>query len=256
MGHIIAISNRKGGTGKSTSTLNIGAALARKGYRVLLVDLDPQANLTQAMGLETAPYTIHGALVGLHRLQAVQTGVANLALVAGSSALSALERQRGHETGSELLLRQLLADFRERCDFILLDCPPALDLLTINAYACATQVYVPLEAQLFSTSGFELVVKLTARVQQQLNPSLVVGGCFFTRFDRRKILRREVSDELRATYPNLVLTTTIRETVALSEAPHLRQDIFTYAASSAGAADYQALTEEILQRCPVALPNG
>jgi chromosome partitioning protein len=250
MGHILAISNRKGGTGKSTSTLNIGAALARLGHRVLLVDLDPQANLTQSLGLETTPHTIYGALAGEHRLQAVPTGVVNLLLVAGSPALSSLERQRGHEAGSELLLQQLLVDFRERCHFILLDCPPSLDLLTLNAYACANQVYVPLEAQLFSTQGFELVVELVARVQRQLNPALELGGCFFTRYDRRKVLRREVGDELRAKYPQLVLNTTIREAVSLAEAPHLRQDIFTYAAHSAGAADYQALTEEILQRYP------
>lgn len=256
MGYVLAISNRKGGTGKSTSTHNIGAALARLGYRVLLVDLDPQTNLTQAMGLEAAPYTIYGALAGQHRLQAVQTGIANLLLVAGSPSLSALERQRGHEAGSELLLRQLLADFRERCDFILLDCPPALDLLTLNAYACATHVYAPLEAQFFSTSGFELVVQLVARVQQQLNPDLTLGGCFFTRYNQRRVLRREVMDELRATYPSLVLSTTIRETVCLAEAPHLRQDIFTYAADSAGAADYQALAEEILQRCPITILHG
>jgi len=250
MGYVIALSNRKGGTGKSTSALNIGAALARANYRVLLVDLDPQRNLTQALALESTPYTLYEALMKEHRLQAVPTGIPNLLLVAGSPALSSVERQQGAEAGSERQLQLLLADFRTRCDYIILDCPPALDLLTLNAYVCATHVFVPLEAQLFSTEGFELVVELVARVRQQLNPTLELAGCFFTRYDRRKVLRREVAEELRAKYPGLVLHTTIRETIALAESAQLRQDIFSYSAQSAGAADYQTLTEEILQRCP------
>lgn len=248
MKKILAVSNRKGGTGKSTSTLNLGAALARAGHRVLLVDLDPQANLTQALGLEDAEQTVFGALVGDHPPQAYPTCAERLLLLAGSPALSTLERRLGQTTGSELLLRQLLTPLVPRCDYILLDCPPALDLLTLNAYACAQQVYVPIEAQLFSLKGFELVVELVARVQQQLNPALRMGGGFFTRYDRRKILRRETAEQLRIKYPQLVMQTVIRETIALAEAPHLHQDIFTYAASSAGAADYQALAEEILSR--------
>jgi chromosome partitioning protein len=244
----IAISNRKGGVGKSTSVLNIGAALARSGYTVLLIDLDPQANLTQALGMEMAPRNINGALLGEYRPRAYPTCAAKMLLLAGSPALSAVERTKGREPGSELLLRELLTPFQSRCDFILLDCPPALDLITLNAYACAQQIYVPLEAQMFGLQGLELVLELVARVRQRLNPELEVGGAFFTRFDKRKILRRETSEQLRAKYPGLVLESVIRESVGLGEAPHLHQDIFTYAPSSAGAADYQALTTEILSR--------
>jgi chromosome partitioning protein len=248
MTRVLAISNRKGGVGKSTSVLNIGAALARTGHTVLLVDLDPQANLTQALGMEAAPHNINGALLGEYRPKAYETCAKNLVLLAGSPALSAIERTKGRETGSEFLLRELLAPFQTRCDFILLDCPPALDLITLNAYACAQQIFVPLEAQLFGLQGLELVLELVARVQQRLNPELEIGGAFFTRFDKRKILRRETAEQLRVKYPSLVLESVIRESIGLGEAPHLHQDIFTYAPASAGAADYQALTAEILTR--------
>jgi chromosome partitioning protein len=228
--------------------LNIGAALARAGHTVLLVDLDPQANLTQALGMEAAPRNINGALLGEYRTSAYPTGTKNLVLLAGSPTFSAMERTKGWEPGSEFLLRELLTPFQTRCDFILLDCPPSLDLITLNAYACARQIYVPLEAQLFGIQGLELVLELVARVQQRLNPALEVGGAFFTRFDKRKILRRETAEQLRAKYPGLVLEATIRESIGLGEAPHMHQDIFTYAPSSAGASDYQALTAEILAR--------
>jgi chromosome partitioning protein len=123
MTRVLAISNRKGGVGKSTSVLNIGAALARVGHTVLLVDLDPQANLTQALGMEAAPRNINGALLGEYRPRAYPTCAENLVLLAGSPALSAMERIKGREPGSEILLRELLAPFQTRCDFILLECP-------------------------------------------------------------------------------------------------------------------------------------
>lgn len=247
MSKILAFTNQKGGVGKTTSTANVGAALARAGHRVLLVDLDPQTNLTKGLGLVDAKHNVYGALLGEYHLKAYPLHD-KLALVAGSPALSGFEKVKGDELDREFLLKELLEPVRERCDYILLDCPPALGLVTLNAYACAQALYIPLEAQLYATDGLEKVLELVGRVQRRLNPALAVGGVFFTRHDKRKVLRRETAEQLRAQHPGLVLDTVIRESIALGEAPHLGQDIFTYAPQSAGAADYQALVAEILTR--------
>jgi len=247
MSKILAFTNQKGGVGKTTSTANVGAGLARAGKRVVLVDLDPQANLTKGLGLLDAKQNVYGALLGEYRLKAYSLRE-NFALVAGSPALSGFEKVKGDELDREFLLKDLLEPLRERCDYILLDCPPALGLVTLNAYACAQALYIPLEAQMYAADGLEKVLELVGRVQRRLNPALAVGGVFFTRHDKRKVLRRDTAEQLRAAHPGLVLDTVIRESIALGEAPHLGQDIFAYAPQSAGAADYQALVAEILTR--------
>ena len=245
---VLAISNQKGGVAKTTSAINIAAALARIGQRVVLVDLDAQCNLTTAVGLAGATQNVYGALLGEYRLKAYATGTDNLVVVAGAPALSAFEQVKRQDPNRDFLLRDLLAPLEQRCDFVVLDCPPALDLITVNAYACAHEVYIPTEAQLFGINGVTKVISLVERMRQQLNPDLKVGGIFFTRFDKRKVLRREGAELVRSQYPGLVLASVIRESIALSEAPHQGQDIFTYAAQSAGATDYQALAMEILSR--------
>jgi chromosome partitioning protein len=247
MSKILAFTNQKGGVGKTTSTANVGAGLARAGQRVLLVDLDPQGNLTKGLGLVGAEQNVYGALLGEYKIKAYSLRE-NLALVAGSPALSGFEKLKGDELDREFLLKELLEPLSKRCDYILLDCPPALGLVTLNAYACAQALYIPLEAQMYATDGLEKVLELVSKVKRRLNPALVVGGVFFTRHDKRKVLRRETAEQLRVAHPGLVLDTVIRESIALSEAPHTGQDIFAYAPTSAGAADYQALVAEILTR--------
>ena len=247
MSKILAFTNQKGGVGKTTSTAHVGAGLARAGQRVLLVDLDPQGNLSKGLGLVGAEQNVYGALLGEYKLKAYPLRD-NLALVAGSPALSGFEKIKGDELDREFLLKELLEPLSNRCDYILLDCPPALGLVTLNAYACAQALYIPLEAQMYATDGLEKVLELVSKVKRRLNPALVVGGVFFTRHDKRKVLRRETAEQLRVAHPGLVLDTVIRESIALSEAPHTGQDIFAYAPMSAGAADYQALVAEILTR--------
>ncbi|MFC6225672.1 ParA family protein [Hymenobacter artigasi] len=246
MSKILAFTNQKGGVGKTTSTANIGAGLVRAGKRVLLVDLDPQANLTKGLGLVDADKNVYGALLKEYPLKAYKAH--DMWLVAGSPALSGFEKLKGDELDREFLLKELLEPVREKFDYILLDCPPALALVTLNAYACSQELYIPLEAQLYATDGLEKVLDLVSRVQRRLNPELKVGGIFFTRHDARKVLRRETAEQMRTKYPKLVLNSFIRESIALGEAPHLAKDIFTYAPQSAGATDYQALVAEILTR--------
>jgi chromosome partitioning protein len=247
MSKILAFTNQKGGVGKTTSTANIGAALARAGHKVMLVDLDPQINLTKGLLTGKVEKTVYGALLEDYKAHPYKVGE-NLALLAGSTAISGFEKVKGDEVDREYLLKEMLEPFREKFSFILLDCPPALGLITLNAYTCADALYIPLEAQLYATDGVEKVIELVGKVQKRMNPGLQVGGIFFTRYDQRKVLRRETADQLRVKYPGLVLQATIRESIALGEAPHLAQDIFTYAPKSAGASDYQALVEEILTR--------
>ncbi|MBO0361023.1 ParA family protein [Hymenobacter sp. BT186] len=245
MGKIIAFTNQKGGVGKTTSTVNIGAGLAQEGHRVVLVDLDPQCNLTHGLGQRDLKLNVYGALLKEYPLK-VYPLLHNLGLVAGSPTISSFEKVKGDELDREFLLKDLLEKLKERCDYILLDCPPALGLITLNAYACADLIYIPLEAQLYATDGLEKVLEMVGRVKRRVNPSLTVGGIFFTRFDTRKILLRETAETIREKYPDLVLTSRIRETIGLGEAPHLGKDIFSYAPTSAGAADYKALVQEIL----------
>ena len=247
MSKIIAVTNQKGGVGKTTSTANIGAGLAKVGQRVLLVDLDPQTNLTKGLGLVGAEKNVYGALLGEYNLELYDL-YDNLALVAGTSALSGFDKAKGDEVDREFLLKELLEPLKEQYDYVLLDCPPSLGLVMLNAYACAHALYIPLEAQLYATDGLEKVLELVKRMQRRLNPELRVGGIFFTRYDKRKVLRRETAEQLRIKYPGLVLESVIRESIALGEAPHLGKDIFTYAPISAGSTDYQALVVEILTR--------
>lgn len=247
MAKIIALSNQKGGVGKTTSTVNIGAGLARAGHKVVMIDLDPQINLTRGLRVEFAENNIYGALLGEYQFRA-QPLQHNLAVVPGAPALSSFDKVKGDELDREFILKDLLSPIRDKCDFILLDCPPALGLITLNAYACADSLLIPLEAQLYATDGLEKVLELVSRVQRRLNPALKIDGIFFTRFDGRKILRRETAETIREKYPDLVLNSFIRETIGLGEAPHLGQDIFSYAPNSAGSQDYKQLIAEILTR--------
>jgi len=247
MSKILAFTNQKGGVGKTTSTANIGAGLARAGHKVMLVDLDPQTNLTKGLLTGKVDKNVYGALLEDYKAHPYKISD-NLGLLAGSTAISGFEKVKGDELDREYLLKELLEPLRDKCDYILLDCPPALGLITLNAYTCADALYIPLEAQLYATDGVEKVIELVGKVQKRMNPGLQIGGIFFTRYDQRKVLRRDTADQLRAKYPGLVLNATIRESIVLGEAPHLAQDIFSYAPKSAGAADYQALVEEILVR--------
>lgn len=248
MSRIIVFSSNKGGVGKTTSTINFGAALAQAGKKVVLVDLDPQGNLTKGVGLENPERTLYGALLKEYPLKVYPTAQENLFVVAGSAALSSFEKVKGDELDREYLLKELLAPLLSRCDFVLLDCPPALCLLTINAYVCAHYLCVPTEAQLFAVEGLKKALSLVQRVQRRLNPGLQVAGILLTRYNHRKVLHRETAEDLRAEFPNLLLDSVIRESIALGEAPHLAKSIFVHQPLSAGSKDYQAMATEMLTR--------
>lgn len=248
MSSVFVFSSNKGGVGKTTSTINFGAALARADKKVVLVDLDPQSNLTRGVGLENPERTLYGALLKEYPLKVYPTTQENLFVVAGSAALSSFEKVKGDELDREYLLKELLAPMIQRCDFVLLDCPPALGLLTINAYTCAHYLCVPTEAQLYAMEGLKKALDLVQRVQRRLNPSLQVAGILLTRYNRHKVLHREMAEVLRTEYPNLLLESVIRESISLGEAPHVGESIFAHQPQSAGAQDYQAMANEMLTR--------
>lgn len=247
MAHVIALSNHKGGVGKTTTTANVGAALAALGKSVLLVDLDPQANLSQSLGHPNAQQTIYGALQGLYALPVLPI-VQGLALCPSTLDLSGAEIELASEPGREYLLAQLLEPLRPGFDFILIDCPPSLGLLTVNALAAADGLYIPLQPQYLATQGLAKLTQITQKVAQRLNKGLALEGIIITQYDSRKILNRDVVASLEEHFPGLVFTTKIRDNVALAEAPAQGLDIFRYSPRSYGAQDYLELSKEILSK--------
>jgi chromosome partitioning protein len=244
----IAISNHKGGVGKTTSTLNIGAGLALRKQKVLLIDLDAQANLTQCCGLENPEKTIYGAFRGEYPLTPYQVKD-NLHVVASCLDLAGIELEIGAKIGRERMLTKLLIPLVDEYDYILFDCPPSLGLITVNAFCAADKVYIPLQAQFLALHGLDKLMEIMKMVKDEmLNPSIDVAGVFVTQYDKRKILNRDISDSISGFFKEKVFSTIIRDNVALAEAPASSQDIFTYSPDSPGAKDYKDLVSEILKR--------
>jgi chromosome partitioning protein len=247
MAKTISILNQKGGVGKTTSTINIGSWMATLGYKVLLIDLDPQANLTAAFGIINPEFTIYGTMLNEYPIKAYQLDD-TLSLVASTPNLSGLERSLANEIDKEFILQEKIKAVSNAFDIIILDCPPSLGLITINALVASSSVYTPLEAQLFSTDGLLKVFEMVNKIQKRLNPMIEIKGIFFTRYDKRKILKRDILESISKEYPELILKSYIRENISLSEAPHVGMDIFKYDANAIGCIDYSDLAEEILTK--------
>ena len=249
MSKIITLSNHKGGVGKTTSTINLGAALSEKGKRVLLIDLDPQANLTQSLRIQIqdVSQSIYGAMRGVERLLPVSV-FAGLDVIPSTLDLSGAEIELSSETGREYILRELIEPLRNKYDFILIDSPPSLGLLTLNALTAANEVLIPLQAEYLATQGLTKLLEVVQKVQARLNKELSIGGVFITQYDKRKILNRNVAEVVGNGYAGYMLNTRIRDNVALAEAPAAGLDIFRYSPKSPGAEDYTALANELLSK--------
>lgn len=260
MATFYAVVNQKGGVGKTTTTVNLGAALSECERRVLLVDIDPQSNLTTHLGLAntddgdlsnvgadpTLPST-YDVLKGNRRIKDVIVERSERLHVAPSSLLlSAADLELGGVVGRELILRRALKEITEDYDDVIIDCPPALGLLSLNALAAVDRVIVPVQSEYLALHGVRQLLDTIDQVRSIYNPALVVGGVLICLHDNRRRLARAVSDTIRAYFGDLVFGTVIRTNVSLAEAPANGQTIFEYAAKSSGAEDYAELVQEIL----------
>ncbi|MCB0557174.1 MAG: ParA family protein [Phaeodactylibacter sp.] len=247
MGKIFSLLNHKGGVGKTTSAINIGAGLVELGKKTLLIDLDPQANLSLSLGATRPPLTIYEALRGESELMPVSVKE-NMDLVVSTLDLSGAEMELINEAGREFILRELFAPIREEYDFIIIDCPPSLGLLTLNALTSSDFVLIPLQTEFLALQGLAKIKQVIQKVKLRLNKNLHVGGVIATMYDSRKVLNRDVVETIKKYFGELVFDTMIRDNVALAEAPSQRKDIFDYSRNSSGAEDYLNLCREILVR--------
>lgn len=247
MSKVISISNHKGGVGKTTSAINIGAGLHKLGKKILLIDLDPQANLSQSLGLINQDRNVYGAIRGDYKLQPIQV-VKGLDVIPSTLDLSGAEIELSGEAGREYILRELIDPVRGSYDYILIDSPPSLGLLTINAFTASNEILIPLQAQYLAIQGLTKLMEVVDKIKKRLNKKLRVGGVFVTQYDNRKILNRDVVATIQAHFKTEVFKAKIRDNVALAEAPAQGLDIFRYQAKSYGAEDYLSLCKELLNR--------
>lgn len=254
MATVISLLNHKGGVGKTTSAINIGAGLAELGKRVLLVDLDPQANLSLSLGIGRQPVTIYESMMGESDLSPVAYKE-NIHVITSSLDLSSAEMELVNEAGREFILRELFDGVDDQYDFIIIDCPPSLGLLTLNALTSSQQVIIPLQTEFLAMQGLAKIKQVIQKVKLRLNKELHIGGVLATMYDHRKVLNRDVVETIKKYFGPLLYETYIRDNVALAEAPAQQQDIFSYAKGSNGAEDYLAVCKEILERTANPIQN-
>ncbi len=247
MGLVISISNHKGGVGKTTTTVNLGAGLANMGKKILLIDIDPQANLTQSLGITKPDTTIYEALKGTHKISPVEI-YENLYLVPSTIDLAGAEMELNSEAGREFLLAEVIDPIRDDYDFIFIDCPPSLGLLTLNSFTAADEVIIPIQAHFLAIKGLTKILEVINKIKRRLNPKLEISGVIITLYDKRKVLHRDVEETIKTYFQDKVYETKIRENIALAEAPTEGKDIFRYNPKSNGAEDYLNLCKEFLER--------
>lgn len=245
MAQIISILNHKGGTGKTTTTLNLGKALHMMGYRILLLDLDAQANLSQSLGVEEEASTITEVFNQSVDELPIKRIADYFHLVPASLGLSEIEPSLYSNIKSYLLLKKKLEPIQDNYDYILIDCPPSLGILTQNALIASNKVLITVQAQFLALKGLATVYNLIDSIKENLNEGISVMGLVVTQVNHTK-LSKEIIQSLKETFENKVYETAIRQNVSLAEASLNRKDIFTYSPQSYGAVDYMNLAKEIL----------
>jgi chromosome partitioning protein len=250
MGKVFVFVNQKGGVGKTTSALNLGAYLAEEGKSVLLVDFDSQANLTSGAGMEKTKPGVYELISGQAELeQAVrETAVPRLFIIPSGIDLSGAAVELVEQEGRDLFLLNALKPARERYDYILIDCPPSLGVLTLNGLAASDAALIPMQCEYFAMEGLTLLLQTIKRIQKSLNRNLEIGGIFFTMYDQRTRLAQDVVKEVSAYFREKVFTTIIPRNVRLSEAPSHGLPISRYDPESSGGKAYKSLAAELLRR--------
>ena len=252
MSEVIACANQKGGVGKTTTVVNLAAYLAMSGRRVLVVDLDPQGNATSGLGLDRTASTgsIYPALLGRTATRELcrQTQIENLWMVPSGADLAGAEVELIGINQRERRLQQALADIREEFDFILLDCPPAVGLLTVNALTAADGVLVPIQCEYYALEGLSQLLSTINLVRDNLNPQLRLAGVLLTMYDARTTLSADVATEVRRHLGSSVFESIVPRSVRLAEAPSYGRPIARYSPESRGAQAYEALAAEVIKR--------
>ncbi len=242
---IVSVINQKGGTGKTTTTINLGSALSKTGKKILLIDLDPQANLSYSLGVEEPAGTLADVFTGAKNLNEIVVNQGNLSIAPGSNELVDIEISLVTQPERESFLKKILAGAKGY-DLILIDCPPSLSLLTVNALAASSEVLIPLQMEVLTLQGLSQILNTVKQVRSAFNPKLKVKGIVVVMFDKRRKLSSEIQEYLEQNIEEKIFKTRIRLNVKLAEAPSFGKSILDYDPASAGAQDYQALATEFL----------
>ena len=243
----MCIVNHKGGVGKTTSVASIGSGLALAGAKVLLIDIDAQCNLSESFGLVRQVPNIYTSITQRTALP-IYSVKPNLDVVPSSLDLVKAEIEISSVMSRESILRKLIEPLRAKYDFIIIDSPPSLGLLTVNALTAANEVIIPLEAEFLAYRGLDSIVFAIDLTKENTNPELKIGGVFLTKYNKSRTLTKSIREEVSKYFGDVLFNTVIRVNVALAEAPSNGKDIFEYAPESKGASDYADLVKEILQR--------
>lgn len=250
MGQTFVFVNQKGGVGKTTSVINIGAYMALEGKKTLLVDFDSQGNMTSGVGVDRKKPTVYDLLAGRSSPADVvrKTSVPRLFAIPASIDLSGATVELVEQKEREFFLKNAIAPLKNDYDYILIDCPPSLGLLTLNGLAAAEQVLIPLQCEYFALEGLTLLLQTVRRVQNSVNPSLVIGGIFFTMYDPRMRLPQDVVRQVKMYFKERVFDTVIPRNIRLSEAPSHGLPVCAYDPVCSGARSYEQLAKEIIAR--------
>jgi len=250
MGKTYVFVNQKGGVGKTTSAINIGAYLALEGKKTLLVDFDSQGNMTSGVGIDREKPTVYDLMAGTVSIEHVirESPVPGLQVIPASIDLSGAAIELVDQESREYYLKKALASVKDSYDFILIDCPPSLGILTLNGLAAADAVLIPLQCEYFALEGLTLLLQTVKRVQKSLNADLEIGGIFFTMYDSRTRLAQDVVQQVTSYFKDRVFRTIIPRNVRLSEAPSHGLPICKYDALCVGARSYEKLAKEVLER--------
>lgn len=250
MGTVYAIANQKGGVGKTTTAVNVAACIAEAGYEVLVVDVDPQGNATVGLGVQRAGPGLYEALIDeVPVAEAVRpTAVAGLSVLVSTPDLAGATMELPRLAGSERRLREVLAPIRDAYAFVVLDCPPSLGPLTVNALVAADRVIVPVQTEYFALEGLAGLLDTLSLIRRELNPRLTVAGMLLTMHDARTKLARDVEQEVRTHFPSLVFDTVIPRNVRLGEAPSFGRPVIHHDPHCAGSEAYFELAKEVAAR--------